>query len=494
MTDQAARDAFYASILPSERQIAYQQTEFYAFIHFTVNTFTDREWGDGTEPESIFDPKALDAEQWAKAAKDGGMRGLILTCKHHDGFCLWPSRCTEHSVKNSPFRGGRGDVVREVSDACKKYGLKFGVYLSPWDRNQKTYGTGKAYNDYFVAQLTELLTGYGPIFSVWFDGACGEGENGRRQYYDWDRYYQTVRALQPGACVCVCGPDIRWCGNEAGDTRPSEWSVVPRRLCRAETVEGKSQRADDPAFRQRRISSSDLDLGSREALRGEDDLVWYPAEVNTSIRPGWFFHAAENGQVRSFEELKSIYLHAVGGNATFLLNLPPDKNGLIHPEDARVLARLGAFIRGAFQTNLLERARVTASRAMPGFGVENALKPGFGAYFRAPDGETAVSIRAEWDREQALRYVVLQENIRLSQRVERFDILAADETGQDRLVYSGETVGYKKIAELPRTVRTRRLTIAIRDARVFPTLAFIGAYGPDEGECSGASAAPETII
>ena len=477
--DQSKRDLFYTSILPSERQIAYQQTEFYAFIHFTVNTFTGREWGDGTEPESIFDPTELDAEQWVKTAKEGGMRGLILTCKHHDGFCLWPSRYTSHSVKSSPYRDGWGDVVREVSDACKKYGLKFGVYLSPWDRNQKTYGTGKAYNDYFVAQLTELLTDYGPIFSVWFDGACGEGKNGRRQTYDWERYYQTVRSLQPEACICVCGPDIRWCGNEAGDTRPSEWSVVPRRLCKAETVEGKSQQADDPAFRQRRITSSDLDLGSRSALAEENDLIWYPAEVNTSIRPGWFFHAEENGRVKSFEELKKIYLSAVGGNATFLLNLPPDQSGLIPPSDARTLSRLGAFIRNTFEKNLMASACVTASQALPGYEIENALTSGYDACYRTADGVARAAIHANWEQAQTLQYIVLMENIRMSQRIERFEILAADETGTEHLLYTGSTVGYKKIVELPQSVHTRHLSILIRDARVFPTLAFIGAYAPE---------------
>ena len=289
-------------IVPSERQLKLQQMEFYAFVHFTVNTFTDREWGD-----CRFNPARLDAQQWVEAIKAAGMKGLILTCKHHDGFCLWPSRYTGHTVAASPFRDGRGDVVGEVADACRKGGIAFGVYLSPWDRNQPLYGTGKPYDDYFIAQLTELLTQYGDVCSVWFDGACGEGPNGKKQHYDWERYYETIRTLQPGACIHICGPDVRWCGNEAGDTRPSEWSVVPRRAASTEKTASLSQQADDAAFRQRPISAGDHDLGSRALLADEPDLIWYPAEVDTSIRPGWFWHESENDQVRPLEQLIDIY-------------------------------------------------------------------------------------------------------------------------------------------------------------------------------------------
>ena len=301
------------------------QLEFYAFIHFTVNTFTDREWGDGTESPEIFEPYALDTEQWAKAVKSAGMRGLILTCKHHDGFCLWDTKTTAHNVMNSPFAK---DIVRQASEACKKYGIKFGVYLSPWDRNSPLYGKGKEYDDFFISQLTELLTGYGEVFSVWFDGACGEGPNGKKQYYDWERYYRVIRKLQPNACISVCGPDIRWCGNEAGHTRPAEWSVVPKRAKNSEIIAEKSQQEDNEEFRQRRVDARDEDLGSRQALENEQELIWYPAEVNTSIRPGWFWHSAENSQVKPLSALTEIYEKSVGGNATFLLNIPPNRQGL----------------------------------------------------------------------------------------------------------------------------------------------------------------------
>jgi alpha-L-fucosidase len=356
--------------------------------------------------------------------------------------------------------------------------LKFGVYLSPWDRNHPAYGSGKPYNDYFCGQLTEILTHYGDIFSVWFDGACGEGPNGKKQVYDWPRYYEVVRSLQPGACICVCGPDIRWCGNEAGDTRPAEWSVVPHRLCRAETVEGKSQRQDGDDFRQKRITSSDADLGSREALKDEDDLIWYPAEVNTSIRPGWFYHAAEDDRVKSFEELWHVYLNSVGGNATFLLNLPPDRRGLIHENDVACLKRLGDFIRETFRDNIASEGALSSPDALPGYGADGLTEMGYDAYFRPAEGVTETRVDVRWDEPRMIGYVVLQENIRMGQRVERFDIVAEDESGNRHIVADGTVIGYKRIVRLPEAVRTRRLSIVIRDARVFPTLAFLGVYAP----------------
>lgn len=329
---------------PSPRQLAWQQTDFYGFLHFGMNTMTDREWGQGHEDPALFNPDDLDVDCWMEALASAGMHGVILTAKHHDGFCLWPSSLTRHSVAGSPWRGGHGDLVGEVADAAARAGLKFGVYLSPWDRTEASYGTGAAYDDFYVGQLTELLTGYGPIFEVWLDGANGEGANGRRQLYDWDRYYRVVRELQPGAVIAVCGPDVRWCGNEAGRTRLDEWSVVPRTLQDAERIASRSQTSDDGEF-ARRVTSDEEYLGSRAALAGHlDDLVWYPAEVNTSIRPGWFHHPSEDERVRSADELFGLYRGAVGGNSGFLLNVPPDRHGRIGEPDRQALAALGRRI------------------------------------------------------------------------------------------------------------------------------------------------------
>ena len=458
-------------VVPTERQVALQQMEFYSFVHFTVNTFTGKEWGDGTEDPAVFNPTRLDARQWVKAVKSAGMKGLILTCKHHDGFCLWPSKYTEHSVAASPFRGGKGDLVREVSDACREAGLRFGVYLSPWDRNNKTYGQGKPYNDYFVNQLTELLTNYGDICTVWFDGACGEGANGKKQVYDWERYYEVIRRLQPGACIHICGPDIRWCGNEAGDTREAEWSVVPERMKDTEKVAADSQQSDDASFRQKKLTARDKDLGSRSALQGEDRLIWYPAEVDTSIRPGWFYHEEEDDRVRSLEELIHIYETAVGGNAMLLLNIPPDKEGLFHENDCRRLAEIGEYLSRTYGENLLEKAAIRSDSKEEGHGIESVRIDGYDDYYKTEDGIRTAEIYIDFPEPVNVSHVVMKENIRLSQRIEAFEIL--DET--EKCLYKGSVVGYKKIAAFEE-VKTGSLKIRILDSRVCPTLSFIGVY------------------
>lgn len=470
-------DVRLARVVPAPRQIAHQELEYFGFIHFTVNTFTGREWGNGEESPAIFNPEKLDAGQWVETAVRGGMTGLILTCKHHDGFCLWPSAYTEHSIKNSPYKGGKGDIVRELSDACREAGLKFGVYLSPWDRNQETYGTGKPYDDYYVNQLTELLTNYGEVFTVWLDGACGEGQNGKKQVYDWERYYEVVRRLQPEANIFGCGPDVRWCGNEAGDTRPSEWSVVAAELADAEKVASESQQEDSEEFRQKKLVSTDMDLGSRAVLKNKKNLIWYPAEVDVSIRPGWFYHEEENDKVRSFENLKEIYLKSVGGNCTLLLNIPPDTNGLIREEDRRSLFMLGDFIRESFGRNLAEEAVLTVKPEKDRDGKDGSvlLKKGEETWFGNPDGLRELEVEFTWAEERCLNYLVVQEAIRFSQRVEQFEVYCLDGQGCWKQIEKGTTVGYKRIVPL-HGAATKGLKLVITDARVAPVLAFTGVY------------------
>lgn len=457
--------------VPHKRQVEFQQLEFYAFVHFTVNTFTDKEWGDGTESPAIFDPQKLDAQQWAKAVKSAGMKGLILTCKHHDGFCLWHSRHTDHTVASSPYKK---DIVKEVSDACRKYGIKFGVYLSPWDRNSPLYGQGKAYDDYFIEQLTELLTNYGEVFSVWFDGACGEGPNGKKQYYDWERYYAKIRELQPNACINVCGPDIRWCGNEAGYTRAAEWSVVPERARDSEKIAEKSQQADDEEFRQRKVDARDQDLGSRKLLENEQELIWYPAEVNTSIRPGWFWHEYENDKVKSLDELINVYNNSVGGNATFLLNIPPTREGLFHENDVKRLEELGSYLTAAFKTNLTETAALTSDTNAENHPITAALQDNYDQYYIPETGRTTATITASWDKPVNIGNIVLKENILCSQRVESFTVEARLD-GEYKEIYSGTVIGYKRIVPL-KSVTTDSIKINITDSRTEPTLSFMGIY------------------
>lgn len=440
-TDGLAFDRRSVLVTPTPRQLGWQRTEFYAFVHFSVNTFTNREWGDGTEPPSCFAPARLDPMQWAESIQAAGMKGAILTCKHHDGFCLWPSRYTSHSVASSPCPT---DIVRAFSNACRELGLKFGIYLSPWDRHSPLYGQGKPYDDYFINQLRELLTNYGPIFSVWLDGACGEGPCGNRQIYDWERYYETVRALQPNACISVCGPDVRWCGNEGGHTRPCEWSIVPRRAMDTEKIQENSQREDTAAFRRRKISAADENLGGRDIVQDEPDLIWYPAEVNTSIRPGWFYHPEEDGQVKSLAELIQIYETSVGGNAAFLLNIPPTPDGLFHENDVKRLKELGSYLRETYRDNLAERAQII---------------------------QTGDTIELSWPAPISISRIVLMEDITKSQRVESFSVT----DGQGRTLYAGTVIGYKKIIPLA-DCTAGRLTIRILESRQEPHILFTGVY------------------
>ncbi|MFD1673684.1 alpha-L-fucosidase [Alicyclobacillus fodiniaquatilis] len=466
-----------ALVSPTKRQLNWQETEFYAFVHFTVNTFTDREWGLGDEEPSIFDPTDLNAEQWAQACKSAGMRGLILTCKHHDGFCLWPSRYTDHSVKNSPWRHGDGDVVKEVSDACRKYDLKLGVYLSPWDRHDSRYGTDE-YNTYFKDQLRELLSNYGDIFSVWFDGACGEGPNGKTQIYDWDGYYQVIREVQPNAVISVCGPDVRWVGNEAGHCRESEWSVVPEELRDREKIQEKSQQADDTEFRNL-VRSEDEDLGSREVIRNAGELIWYPAEVNTSIRPGWFYHAHEDDKVKPLQELLEVYYQSVGGNATFLLNIPPDKRGRFHEEDVKRLKELGQVLRSTFQNDLALGSSATASESMDKeHEAVNLFDRNSDTFWSPKLGTERAHIEIDLGEEKVFNRIVLKEHIQSGQRIERFKIEYQDAAAWKEFS-QGTIVGYKRILRFNK-IKARYLRITIMESRWCPTLSSCEVYlGPN---------------
>ncbi|MEU1181181.1 alpha-L-fucosidase [Streptomyces sp. NPDC005820] len=465
MNAPAATGRELAAVRPSPRQLAWQAMEFYGFLHFGMNTMTDREWGEGHDDPALFDPASLDAEQWVGALKRAGMTGVILTCKHHDGFCLWPSDVTDHSVASSPWRGGQGDVVAEVAEAARRHGLRFGIYLSPWDRTEATYGSGTAYDDFYVAQLTELLTRYGPLFSVWLDGANGEGPNGKRQVYDWDRYYAVVRELQPDAVISVCGPDVRWCGNEAGETRPDEWSVVPRALQDAERTADRSQHADDTGF-ARLVRSDDRDLGSRAALAGhEDDLVWYPAEVNTSIRPGWFHHPAEDARVRSAEELFAIYLRAVGGNSCFLLNVPPARDGRLRDADVTVLAQLGRHIAD-FGARRIE-ATVTVSS-----GAADALATGWRP--DAADPRPAVTLSFAGPR--AVEAVVVGEDIAQGQRIEHLVVRGRHRDGRWTTLAEAHAVGHRRILTFA-PVEVDAVVVEIPQTRDTPVVDRVAAVG-----------------
>jgi alpha-L-fucosidase len=363
------------------------------------------------------------------------------------------------------------DVVNLLAASCTPYGLKLGLYLSPWDQPEGSYGRGKPYDDFFCGQLEELLTRYGQLYSRWFDGACGEGPNGKKQIYDWERYYSLIRRHQNSAVIAVSGPDVRWIGNEAGDTRPAEWSVVPARMRDTGKIAEDSQKADDASFRERPLKWENEDLGSREALKDESDLAWYPAEVDVSIRPGWFYHPAENDKVKPVSSLLNIYEKSVGGNAVLLLNIPPDTEGRIHSSDCSRLEELGKLIRNIYGVNLLkDGASVCADSAVPSHPAINVLNED--ETFWQPTAEKA-ELTINLARKTKITHLVLQEQIRQSQRIEAFSLYARGDGWQK--IYSGTTVGYKKICRFD-PVECSSLRIVIEESRISPTLRYVAAY------------------
>ena len=463
MPDQILRAA---QVAPTPRQLAWQELEFIAFFHFGVNTFTDREWGEGEESPEGFAPHALDTRQWIRAVRDAGMKLAILTAKHHDGFCLWPSAYTEHSVKNSPYKGGKGDVVREFADACRAFGVKVGIYLSPWDRHEPAYGSA-AYNEHFKRQLDELLTGYGPIHEVWFDGACGEGPNGKRQIYDWRGYHSLIRKRMPEAVIAIMGPDVRWVGNEDGLARESEWSVVPT----SGPVHGAGAEED---IRMPQIEPTASDVSSREEILRAEGVAWYPAECDVSIRPGWFYHADQDDKVKSPEELIDIYYRSVGRNSVLLLNIPPDKRGMLHDNDIAHLREMRRILDATFAENLLMGASVSASHVKGAFRAARTIDGASDTYWTTEDGQETATLEYDLGSEKTFNVVMLQEYIRVGQRIERFSVEVLDGTHWVS-VTSGTTVGYKRLRRCPYTI-ARKVRIHIEASRLAPTLSNVGLF------------------
>lgn len=424
----------FARPRPTPAQLAWQRDELAMFVHFGMNTFTDREWGDGTEDPAWFNPEDLDARQWARTARESGFRAMILTAKHHDGFCLWPSKTTIHSVAASPWRNGRGDVVREFVDACRAEGLRPGLYLSPWDRNSPVYGDSPRYDDFYCDQLTELLTRYGRLAEVWFDGANGEGPGGRKQVYDWPRYFALVRRLQPDAVIFSdAGPDVRWIGNETGSAGDPNWATMDPDAVPYPGAGGE---------------------GIIEALQHGDPegSVWRPGETDTSIRPGWFHHPSEDGRVKSLEQLVGTYFTSVGRNSKLLLNVPPTALGRFHRNDVLRLRSFHQRLASLFREDFLSGRPVSWSRTGP---------------------RTAVA-QVDLGRTVTAGLVRLEEDIAGGQDIARYSVSGA--VGDSWQVLSrGQTVGYRKLDRFD-PVRIRRLRVRIEDAVAPPRLVRVGLY------------------
>ena len=457
--------------VPEPKQVEWQQMETYAFIHFGLNTFNDREWGYGDTDPKTFNPTNLDCEQWAQTLVKAGMKGVILTAKHHDGFCLWPFEGTDYSVKNSPWKNGQGNVVKELSEACKKYGLKFAVYLSPWDRHQANYGTPE-YLPYFYAQLRDLLTNYGPVFEVWFDGANGgDGWYGgakdirtidRKNYYNYPRIYEMLDSIQPQAIIFSDGgPGCRWVGNEKGFAGATNWSFLRK---------GEVHPGYDKSY--------ELQYGH------PDGNQWVPAECDVSIRPGWFYHPEEDDRVKSPDQLVDLYYRSVGHNATLLLNFPVDRRGLIHPVDSANAVRFHEMIQQQLKTNLVAGMTPKVSNERGGDFVASALTDdNFDTYWATEDGVTTADIEFSFDTPTRMNRMMLQEYIPLGQRVKAFvvEYLDKDTWLPVKLNEETTTIGYKRLLRFE-TVETKGIRIRITDARGPLCLSSVGVY--DAGNVS----------
>jgi alpha-L-fucosidase len=450
--------------VPTARQLRWHGLETYAFLHFGVNTFTNKEWGYGDESPTIFQPTEFDADQIVQTLKAGGMKGVVLTCKHHDGFCLWPSKFTEHSVKNSPWRGSKGDVVREISQACRRHGLKFGVYLSPWDRNHKDYGRPE-YIAYYRSQLHELLTEYGPIFEVWFDGANGgDGYYGGarttrkidpRTYYDWDNTWKLVRELQPDACMFSdIGPDARWVGNESGVAGDPCWATFsPERYAIGGTP------------------GAALNRGDRAGTH------WLPAEVDVSIRRGWFYHPAEDSSVMSAARLIKLYFESVGRGCNLILNVPPDRRGRIHENDARALARWRKELDALLAHDLARGASVSASSTR---GIDHRFAPSNVAdgnpetYWASDDQSRTPELVVDLPHATTLSAIRLREYLPLGQRVERFAIDSWNGKGWDELA-TATSIGSQRIVPI-RPTTTTKVRLRIIQSPVCPAISELSLF------------------
>ncbi|MEL6254743.1 MAG: alpha-L-fucosidase [Bacteroidota bacterium] len=456
--------------LPTQAQLDWHDMQYYMFVHFNMNTFTNKEWGYGDESPETFNPSELDTRQWARIAKEAGMKGIILTAKHHDGFCLWPSAYTDHSVKNSSWNEGKGDVVKELAEACKEYGLKMGLYLSPWDRNHAQYGE-QEYLEYFHNQIRELLSNYGEVFEFWFDGANGgDGYYGganetrkvdRKAYYKWSETFALVHELQPNALIFSDGgPDIRWVGNEKGFANEENWSL----LRKEEVYPGY------PDYKE-------LTTGHY------DGTDWVPAEVDVSIRPGWYYHPEQDTMLKSVDQLMDIYYKSIGRNANLLLNVPADTRGKIAAVDSARLMEFAAAIEKDFPQDIAFGKRVTTYstyESHPDFMGSQANDGDYNTYWATDKNSNSNYAVLELGTPKYFNRILLQEYVPLGQRVDSFYV-AARIGGEWDMLDWGCSIGYKRIIKLDQPAYTHRLILDLVSAKGPPIIANWEVYmAPEE--------------
>lgn len=427
--------------LPTEQQLNWQEAEMGMFIHYSMHTYTNKEWGDGNEPPETFNPSNLDVRQWVSLAKDAGFKYAVLTAKHNDGFCLWPSKYTKHSIKYSPYLNGRGDIIKQFSEACKEFGINFSFYISPWDNHEPTYGT-QEYENFFVNQLRELLTNYGPVYEVWLDGGGNFGLNGEIVDYDWQKFYSCIRTYQPKALIAAKGPDIGWIGNELGIGNDTQWSYIWRELL----------------------------------FHGNDRLwVWFPYETDVSIRPGWFYHPEENDKVRSVANLVNLYFNSVGKNSNLLLNIPPTKEGIISDIDERNVRAFAAELKKLFSNDLFYKKSVSANFTREGYSPSSCLDNNKKTFWVTPNGVNQGEIIIDLGKEETLNVLRLEEPLQFGQRVSSFEIEALV-NGTWKNISVGTTIGHARMFRLPQPITCSKVKVKIINSRAAPAIRTISAY------------------
>ncbi len=458
-----------AAVVPSKRQLDWMDVEFSGLINFGMNTFSGREEGTGFEEIDLFNPTAYKPEQWVKTAKLCGMKGLILNAKHHEGFCLWPTKYTDYSVKSCKWMNGEGDIVADVSRLCREHGLKFGICLSPLDLHEPSFGSGKEYDKFFMNLLEELLTNYGELYCVRLDGASGEGKNGTVQQYDWESYFKLIRRLQPNAAITNCGPDVRWCGNDKGVCRISEWSVVPShyRLFDEQTSEYIPSKFT-PDYTQ-------PDIGSAKKLKKFDSFIWYPAEVCVPLRDGWFYKKAQDYSVKPLSKLEKIYEGSVGANASMLLGLAPQPDGLINEKDIETLMTFGAVLSLHFEDNLALDSSMMGSTQLDDLHSPTRALPDKQGYWQSAKGDKKPELVLDMGDEYDVDRIVLRENVKTGQQIEGFSLYIYQE-GKWKKIVEDTVIGHKRICELKYHMRTRYIKLIIEKHRGFATIESFEAY------------------